>query len=340
MIRSLLALATLSALSSFAQSQILPNAGPDQVVSLSSGALLAGSIANRTPLDYWTADGNFATENCIVMYHEGAPNSASPVLHDSTGLVYGWPSDLQEIGGQVYGIESLHRRLYTVDVASGLCTPIGTANTWKNVYCLAYDALGDRLFGVDLLKKQLLKFNRTTGKVTAVGVNTLKGYPLVRALAFRPADGFLYAVDQGTDKLLKLNPLNGQVTIVRQLPPDPLSRIEELEFRDDRLYATLGLQNANQDLLACQLQRIDIVTGAIVNLGPVIDSVSPHSLVIHSVPEDALWSQRSGPGLATFVNPTNLDSSVIFSQPGVYELDLTVFTSGGPLSDTVLVDVQ
>ncbi len=329
----------IAALSVLAVAQVAPDAGPDQSVPLASGAQLSGVLSNRSPLDFWTADGNFSTEDSIVMYRDGAALSASPRLHDAANHVFGWPSDLQRINGQIYGIESARRVLYTVDVQTGLCTQIGLpSSTYKNVYSLAYDPAGDRLFAVDLLKKQLLKFNRFTGVITKVGAQTLTTYKFIRALAYRPSDGYLYAVDQGLDRLIKIDTLTGVPTFVRQLPADPISRIEELEFRDDQLYASQGLQNTAQDLLACQLQKIDMAPGgAITNIGPIIPECSPHSLIINSLPEEFQWSVESGPGSVLFADPRSLTTSVTFSDPGDYVLRLTAFASSGPLVDTVTI---
>lgn len=332
----------LSALSLVSVAQVAPDAGPDQSVSLASGALLGGVLNNRTPLDFWTADGNGTTEDKIVMYHEGSPLTSSPWLHDSANHVFGWPSDLQRINGQIYGIESARRVLYTVDVQTGLCTQIGLpSSTYKNVYSLAYDATNDRLFAVDLLKKQLIKFNRFTGVITKVGAQTLKNYKFIRALAYCEADGFLYAVDQGKDQLIKIDTLTGVPTFVRQLPIDPISRIEELEFKDGQLYASNGLQNLQQDLIGCQLQKIDMTPGGpITNLGPVIPDCSPHSLIINSLPEEFVWTLQSGPGNAVFADPRALNSAVSFSAPGDYVLNLTAFATGGPVSDSVTISVN
>src|SRR5688572_24271599 len=107
--------------------QVSADAGPDQTVTFPGPAQLAGALNNRSILDWWTADGNNATENRIVMYSDVAGVSASPVLKNAAGTIFGWPSDLIWIGGQLHGIESLQRYLYTCDPVSGLCTPIGPA---------------------------------------------------------------------------------------------------------------------------------------------------------------------------------------------------------------------
>jgi hypothetical protein len=329
---------TASALA--ASAQVVPNAGPDLTIALPQSASLAGALQNRSPLVWWTADGNVATENRILMYDEAKGLEASPLLRTAGGLTFGWPSDLIVTHGQVYGIESFHRYLYTVNVRTGLCTPIGAQNSWTDVYCLAYDEPGDRLFGVDLAKKQLLRFDRTTGAVSKIGVGTLKGYAMIRGLAYRESDGKLYAADEWTGKILRVDPVTGAPSEALQLPSDPFSRIEELAFHGDELYASLGLQDAGGTLIAGRLQRVDLATGAVANIGPVIDQCSPHALVIGSIPEDFAWSQVSGPATAVIANANSLATSASFPMPGTYRFALTAFTLSGPVIDTVDVTVQ
>jgi thrombospondin type 3 repeat protein len=317
--------------------QVVPHAGPDQVVLFPAGAALSGELENRSPLNWWTADGNHATENKIVMFDSGSGVSSSPTLKTASGTIFGWPSDLIWINGSLYGIESNLRYLYTVVPETGICTPIGPANSWDDVYCLAYDAAGDRLFGVDLAKKQLLLFDRTTGAVTKVGNATLAGYTMIRALAYRDSEGMLYALDQNGDKLLRIHPATGAPTVVGILPHDPLARIEELSFFQGELYASNGIQDTGQNLIAGQLQHIDLTSFAVANIGPVLDDCSPHSLIVNSLPEAFLWSVTSGPGIATIANPSALSTSVSFSEPGSYVLTLTAYAYPTPVTDSLTI---
>ncbi|HUR27808.1 MAG TPA: hypothetical protein VM509_06455 [Planctomycetota bacterium] len=316
--------------------QVSPDAGPNQVVLHPQSVQLAGTLNNRSILDWWTADGNNATENKIVMYSDLTGVTASPTLISTTGILFGWPSDLIWINNQLYGIESFRRFLYTVVPSTGVCTPIGPANTYQDVYSLAYDAAGDRLFGVDLLKKKLLLFNRSTGVVTPVP-GSLQGHPLIRALAYNDADQMLYANDQQHDTLLRINPANSAVTVVALMPIEPFGRIEELSFFHGELYASDGLLNAAGDLIGGQLQKVNMATGATINVGPPINDVSPHSLIVNSVPEDFLWTKISGPGAVTFDNAHVLNPSVTFSVPGEYQLALTAFAYPTPIVDTVVI---
>ncbi|HTF88585.1 MAG TPA: thrombospondin type 3 repeat-containing protein, partial [Planctomycetota bacterium] len=297
-------------------------------------------LNNRSILDWWTADGNHTTENRIVMYSDLTGVTASPELRSTFGVLFGWPSDLIWIGNQLYGIESFQRYLYTVVPETGVCTAIGPQNTYEDVYSLAYDVTGDRLFGVDLKKKKLLRFNRTTGLITNIGGSSLVGYPLIRSLAYSDAEQMLYANDQQSDKLIRINPDTGLVTYVSTMPAEQFGRIEELSFFHGELYASDGLLNAVGDLAGAQLQHVDIATGATFNIGPIIDDVSPHSLIINSLPEDFLWTQVSGPGTASFSDPKALAPTVTFSAPGIYELALTAFAWPTPVVDSMFVNAS
>src|SRR5690349_14558005 len=89
--------------------QVSPDAGSDQVVIFPQTVQLGGALNNRSILDWWTADGNNATENRIVMYSDLTGVTSSPPLISTTGIVFGWPSDLIWLNGQLYGIESYQR---------------------------------------------------------------------------------------------------------------------------------------------------------------------------------------------------------------------------------------
>jgi pimeloyl-ACP methyl ester carboxylesterase len=148
------------------------------------------------------------------------------------------------------------------------------------------------------------------------------------------------AVDQGSDKLLRINPVTGVPTHVSTLPADPFARIEELSFFQGELYASNGLQDAGGNLIQGQLQRVDIATGATTNIGPIIDEVSPHSLIVNSLPEGFVWSQISGPGVAVFSNVNVLSPTVSFSAAGTYELALTALAYPTPVMDSLIVLVD
>ncbi|MCE9595038.1 MAG: thrombospondin type 3 repeat-containing protein [Planctomycetes bacterium] len=340
MTNALRAACTACLLSAVSFSQAVPNAGADQSVTFPAGATLAGAVTNVSPLDWWTADGNLTTENKIVKCDAtGIASSVGPLFnHNSPTQIFGWPSDLVWIGTQVWGIESGLRYLYTVDPTTGECFPVGPANTWNDVYCLAYDVTGNRLWGVDLFKKKLLRFNRTTGAVTA-SAGSLAGWPLIRSLAYEDPTGWLYAVDQQSNKMIRIDPATGSATFFKQMTIDPTYRIEELHYWHGKMYASKGYLDGAGSLIGHRLAEVDMTAGTYTDIGPYIADVSPHSLVINSLPETFQWSQDSGPATAAFSSTTALNATVTFPLPGTYVLRLTANNWPTPAFDTLTVTV-
>jgi hypothetical protein len=330
-----LALGASPALASAAQVNV--DAGPTQSVAHPGPATLAGAVTNRSPLHWWTADGNNATEDHMLKVLDGAVTSVGPLL-DGLGGGFGFPTDLIEIGSTVYGVDASSRRLFTLDTTTGIGTPVGSpfSTNWANVHGLAYDSAGARLFAIDLLRKQILRIHPTTAVVTAVGSATLAGYTGLRSLAYRAADNRLYAVDSPSGQLLQIHPETGAITQLVALSPNPGARIEELEFHGGVLYAMNGLLSSG-NLVAGQLLRVELTTGVTTTLGGVLNDCSSHSLLIKSIPENYEWSQAYGPGVASFADATDLATQVTFSAPGVYGLQLTAFALSGPVSDVVEV---
>lgn len=315
--------------------QVSADAGQAQSVPHPGPATLSGAVVNGSPLHWWTSDGNNSTEDFLLKWLSGAVTAVGPLL-DAQGGIYGYPTDLVEIGGVVHGVDATRRQLYTLNATTGLVTPIGAqfSTQWANVHGLAYDSAGARLFAIDLVRKQILRIDPVSAVVTTVGSSTLAGLTGLRSLAYRATDDRLYAVDFPSGQLLKVHPTTGAITQAIAMAANPGARIEELEFYGGQLYAMNGLLTAG-NLSAGQLLRVDIATGGLTALGGVLNDCSPHSLVVKGIPETHQWSQVSGPGVATFVDPSQLNTAVSFSAPGVYTLRLTVFTLSGPVDDVV-----
>jgi hypothetical protein len=316
----------------------LPDAGPDQVRPWPGTVPLQGAVAGHSPLEWWTADGNNATEDHLVKSTPSGPVSVGP-LRTAGGTVLGWPGDLVPIGSELWGVDVGQRRLYRVDPSTGICTLAGSSpfsSLYTSVNSLAYDAPHDRLFAVDMAKKQLLLLDRSTGQVSTVGGTTLSGYPLVRSLAYDEANDRLLAHDNGSGWLLSISPATGAVTPLVVVQPDPEYRTEELEFHAGELVSMRG-RLAGGILVAGQLARLDPTTGVLAHVGAELADCSPHSLRAISVPERVQWSLASGPGSASFADAGALDTTVTFSAAGVYQLDLTVYTSSGAVTDSVQI---
>jgi hypothetical protein len=334
------AFVTLGAPATIASAQT-PFAGPDQAIPFPYPVTLAGSIQGGTPLVYWTADGNGATENDVLEYDDRTGVTWIGPLRTASGGTFGYPTDLVRVGATIYGIDGLRRMLYTLDPATGIVTPIGTpwSSTWADVESLAYDAGRNRLYAVDRTTGQLLILSPTGAPVTLVGNRTLAGYANVRALASRPANGLLYAVDQASHAVLSVDPVTGAPTYLCTMATEAHGRIEELEFHNDRLYGVDALDDGTS-LVSCQLQRIFTNVGTVQNVGPVLNQVSATCLIVDSVPEDHVWTKISGPGVVTFSDVSSLTPAVRFSKPGTYVLQLSVYTPTGTRSDTMTVVQQ
>lgn len=315
------------------------NAGPDAAVSLGDSYILQGAV-ELSPLEFWTADGNNATEDMLIKYNELTGISAvGPILStEPTPRFFGYPSDLQRVGNLVYGIETYHRQFYLLDPNTGAATVIGPRTPQTGIMSLAYDSVNDRMFAVDVPSDKLVRINRATGVTTNVGlIGAIYGN--TRALAYDKISGLLYAAHKNSSNqlttLYTVNPSNMQLSEVMVIPTNAFQLYDELEFHNDELYAVLSLG----PFTSCQLQHINLDTLAITNVGPVIPNVSAHSLVIQTAPEDFAWSVVSGPGVVTFDDTGLVDSEVSFSEPGTYVLALTVYAEAGPVIDNVSIEV-
>jgi hypothetical protein len=317
--------------------QVSPDAGPDQTVTFPAAAVLAGSVTGGAPLEWWTADGNYATEDMLIRVH-GVTGAYGVGPLSNGSQIYGWLGDIVDVGGVPWGNAVLTRELFTIDPDTGLCTTMTApfSSQFDAVHSMAYDAAGDRLFAVDLVDRQLLRLDRTVGGATQVGNSTLSAWPLIRALAYDAAQDRLLAVDQATDALIEISPTTGAATFLTTVAVFPNARLEDLTFFGGALYASLGYEDSGV-MNRGQLLRVDPLNGTTTDVGPEVLDVSPHCLYVESVPEAVQWSQLAGPGAATFSDPTVLDPSVSFSHPGVYALELAVFAAAGTVTDTVTV---
>lgn len=336
------ALATFSALiasSGAALAEQVPDAGQDQSHIFPRVVTLAGSVAGRSPLDFLTADGDGPTEDHMLRYDSVTGTTAIGPLQTSTGVTYGFPTDLVRVGTGIYGVDAGHRQIFVLDETTGLVTPVGSpwSGTYLLVESLAYDPAGDRLFGVDRSSDQLLQIDRVTGAATPIGNRTLLSFDQIFSLAWRESDSMLYAVDDLSDSLVRIDPTTGVATFVARTASEAISRIDDLVFYDDELYAMHTDDLGPSTPAQAQLQRIDLATGTATNVGPLLFGLSAHSLIVNSIPEPILWTKVSGPGDVAFSDAQSLTPTATFSAPGTYVLRLTVETANGPVFDEVTI---
>jgi len=315
----------------------IPHAGEDLVVELGVPVRLSGRIEGHSPLDFWMADGNAEHENKLMRYHSLEGISWVGPLHRLNGKTMGWPGDLLRIDGRIYGIDVGARYLYILDEDTGICLPVTAhlSERWKLIHSLAYDAENDRVYAVDLMQGQLLRIERGSGEITPLHAPALYGKKGVRSLAFEPELRLLFAADYGSNRLLVIEPESGRTADTMILPREPGSRIEELQFFRGELYAMMGLLERGE-LVGAQLRRINLRTGFVANVSPRFSGISPHALLINSVPEDFHWVQVGGPAVAELEYTRALDTLVTLPLPGRYEFELRMAGA----ADRVVVEVR
>jgi hypothetical protein len=235
---------------------------------------LSPSIASAD-LDFWVADGNGATENHLVKYNSTTGITSVPLL-DSQNQIYGWPSDLIRVGSTIYGIDTAHRSFYTLNGDSGLVTPIGTF-ALGSASGLAYDVSNDVMYVSSYSQSNLFTLNRTTG-ATDLWLHH-SALQSIRGIAFNNANGLLYAVSLAGN-ILSIDPVSKSVqTAVTPVNDVPGSFYDELAFFNGELYAPYVGANYS----TAQVRKIDLTTGAVTDIGPLLTDVSAHTVVINSV---------------------------------------------------------
>ena len=335
---SFAALALLAAVA--AATPQAPNAGPDQRVQLGQTCTLAGTIRGRTPLSFWMADGNGPFEDMLVRYHDEQGVTAVGPLRMVDGKGLGWPGDLVRIDGRVHGVDVGQRRVYVVDLESGRCLAVTPqlSGQWKMLQSLAYDPEGDRLFAYDPVYGQLLAIALGSGAVTRLDAPGLNGRKAVRSLAFEPDLGLLYAVDSDAEVLVVIDPNRGVFAGSMELALPEDSQMEELQFFQGELYGLLGYLE-HGELVAGQLLRINLASGGVSHVGPIVRDVSPHALLIESVPTRVTWRQVEGPARAQLDFASTVETEVHFTELGTYVFELTAYVGKARRRDRVEIEV-
>lgn len=318
----------------------VPKAGPDRRVAIDEAFTLQGELRGRSPLSFWMADGNGEFEDMLVRYHEHEGVTGVGPLRMVDGKGLGWPGDLVRIGERVHGVDVGLRKVYVVDLETGLCLAVTPqlSGEWKMLQSLAYDPDQHRLFAFDPIYGQLLAISLGSGTVTRLDAPGLNGRKGVRALAFEPGLGLLYAVDSDAEVLVIVDPDAGLFAGSMQLRLPDNSQMEELQFFEGELYGLLGLLK-NGDLDAGQLMRINLRSGGVSNVGPIVPDVSPHALLIESIPERVSWRQVKGPADALLEYTSTLETAVTFPELGTYVFELTAYVGKARRRDRVEVEV-
>ena len=337
MVSLLVALGTSILLQQTPEQELRPDAGADRTVGMGQFVQLEGELRGRSPLEWWVSDGNGATEDMVVCYHSEDGVTAFGPLRDTAGMVYHSPMDFEFIRGRLFGSDVNRDRFYIADTESGIVTPVGPLRE-HGIQGLAYDRMNGRLFGLEM-RGDLYEINFANGAMRLIGRLEIPGAkPHFFSLAYDAASGRLYSVDQKGHRLVWIDPNTAELEIIGPIGDDVLW-IDELTFHRGVMYASISvIVDGHMD--HAQLVRVNKFNARTTRVGPIIDGVSPHAMVILSVPEPAEWTVASAPAQVSFSDSTALDPVVTFSAPGRYELVLNALGRHGPVSDSVVIDVM
>jgi len=231
------------------------NAGAAYVFELGRGGPgVWGEVAKLTAGDPATDD--------FFGYSVAASGDAVAVgrPYDDPGLLIGDIGGLafDPVTGTLYGADVGQDQLVSLDVQTGVGTPIGPLG-YSQVDGLAFDPGTGTLFGTDTQYDVLITIDTATGAGTAVGPPGSLGFNQVRGLAFDPGTGTLFGADSFSDRLITIDTATGVGTAV-----GPLGFLGLRGLAFDPGSGTLhGFDNPTNQLVA-----IDTSTGAATAVGP------------------------------------------------------------------------
>ncbi len=190
------------------------------------------------------------------------------------------------------------RKLYRVDMATGVATAIGPTN-FSKIEALAMNAAGD-IYGVNPATAQLVKCSSTTGACTAVGL--LIGLPQVQAnagLAFT-TNGAMYLAANAV--VYRVDPASAAAAPLGGTGPalSGLAGVAPTANCTSGLFGIGG--NSDRGKLYC----INTTTGATTLLGPL--TVNPLDSGLDGDPVTGIvWGiSNDDPGQVFAINPTTL----------------------------------
>ncbi len=153
--------------------------------------------------------------------------------------------------GTYYLIEQVNAELYTVDLATGATTLVGS--TGVGLTGLTYDWSTDTFFGVSTT--DLYTVDVTTGATTLVGSLGAAGLFIDVAA---DCDGLLYGYDLTDDNFYSIDPATGAATIIGALGYDA-NFGQGMSY--DHSTGILYLSAFNNGTFTGQLRSVDVATG-------------------------------------------------------------------------------
>lgn len=198
-----------------------------------------------------------------------------------------------------YSVRSdVDRKLYRVDMATGVATEVGPTG-FSKIEALAMNAAGE-IYGVNPATAQLVKCSSSTGVCTSVGL--LIGLPQVQAnagLTFTP-DGAMYLAANAV--VYRVDPASGATSPLGGTGPalSGLAGVAATANCPSGLFGIGG--NSDRGKLYC----INTATGVVTLLGPI--SVNPLDSGLDGDPVTGIvWGvSDDDPGQVFAINPSTL----------------------------------
>ena len=116
------------------------------------------------------------------------------------------------VGDVLYGVDTRSGYLCTIDMTTGVATPVGPTG-FARIESLAYDSDTGKLYGFDVDTTQFIRIDTATGRAT-VALASTGAIQDIRALAFDRTTHRLFAYDNYNNFLFNFDPSTGAYTIL------------------------------------------------------------------------------------------------------------------------------
>ena len=237
-------------------------------------------------------------------------SSVPPSTHIWTGMAYDAATGIMYAVAS-HGIASGSSNLYTIDVSDGSITLVGSQSTATSIACIAIDDNG-QMYGLQLsASAKIYLIDKTDGSVTVLGnVNAFGGAGMGYGMDYSSDNQTMYltAYDSFTfnNNLYTIDLTNGNATSVGFLS-----------------MWTFALAITSPFSCDFSADATTVCTGTTVNFTDASSGASSWS-----------WTFEGG----TPSTSTDQDPSVVYSTPGVYDVELEVTNGAGSTETEYKVD--
>lgn len=222
------------------------------VATISSNGLLSTTGSGAAIVTYKVTNNTGCAKSVTKAFKISAIEASFTKTATCVGLNNGTATvSVQGGGGKNYAIagDYYNSKLFTIDLATGDMTEIGSTNAYVYFYGLAVSPSGDIYAAADDYYNPIWKIDPLTGNATAIAVNTDGNGPYYgRSIAFdnngvlylSDAYGYFYTVDVNTNTITNIGYLGYEF---KSLQFDPTSG--QLYALTDLDLFTIDLNNLN-----------------------------------------------------------------------------------------------